>query len=286
MSNSWITYRCDKPDFKVRSSIDGTTHLVSRTALLNSEVFRDMFACCDPQISESEEVLELQEKGGELTALLRLLHGPLVPPAVLPQGGTRFQPTQYDPATVIPLPLLLSLFFRLADKYVLVEPIMAGLRLQLRANAPVHPLEVYGFATLHDMEWEASEASQYVLPLSSYSFEEIKLIPNVIAYHKLVRLQDFRRKALRELLLGEDIFPHDYGECASHREQAVDSWDRQRKALVGRIESATDVAGEMDALTDVFLDCKTCHKACRAAVDMLAYKCRRIPRILDQLPEA
>lgn len=167
-----------------------------------------MFACCDPQISESEETLDLQEKGGELAALLRLLHDPLAPPVVLVQEGTRFLPTQYDPATVIPLPLLLSLFFRLADKYALAEPITVGLRLHLRANAPAHPLEVYGFATLHDMEWEASEASQYVLPVASYSFEEIKLIPNVIAYHKLVQLQDFRRKALRELLLGEDIFPH------------------------------------------------------------------------------
>jgi len=32
---------------------------------------------------------------------------------------------------------------------------------------------------------------------------------------------------------------------------------------------ATDVAGEMDALTDTFRDCKTCHKACTAAVEML-----------------
>ena len=167
-----------------------------------------MFACCDPQISESEEIVEIQEKGGELAALLRLLHEPLKPPTVLPQQGTRFLPIQYDPATVIPLPLLLSLFFRLADKYALADSIMSGLKMHLRANAPAHPLEVYGFATLHDMEWEASEASQYVLPVASYSFEEIKLIPNVIAYHKLIRLQDFRRKALRELLLGEDIFPH------------------------------------------------------------------------------
>jgi len=66
--------------------------------------------------------------------------------------------------------------------------------------------------------------------------------------------------------------------------------------------AATDVAGEMDALTDTFHDCKTCHKACVAAVDMLTvrlayschplpdllaltqYKCRRMPRRLDQLP--
>ena len=34
----------------------------------------------------------------------------------------------------------------------------------------------------------------------------------------------------------------------------------------------TDVAGEMDALTETFADCKTCHKACVAAVDMLAVR--------------
>lgn len=82
-----------------------------------------------------------------------------------------------------------------------------------------------------------------------------------------------------------------YGECTSHREKTTASWDRQRKALMGRIESGesltymhvincapyvdpprlvTDIAGEMDALTETFRDCKTCLKACTAAVDMLA----------------
>ncbi|KDR84793.1 hypothetical protein GALMADRAFT_217858 [Galerina marginata CBS 339.88] len=279
---SWVTFRCEKPDFQVRSSVDGTTCPVSRAALLNSEVFRDMFASCDPNISEGE-VLELQESGGELAALLRLLHHPPSPPSELPVED-KFREIQYDPATVIPLPLLLSLLFRLADKYAITDSVTKALRIHLRANARAHALEVYGFATLHEMDWEASEASQYVLPVASYRFEEIKLIPNVVAYHKLVRLQDFRMKALRDLLLGEDIFPHGYGECSPHREKTSASWDRQRKALVGRIDSATDVAGEMGVLTNTFITCKICHKACTAAVEMLAYKCRRLPRRLDQLP--
>jgi len=115
-----------------------------------------------------------------------------------------------------------------------------------------------------------------------------------------------------------------YGKCQFHWELSEASWDRQRKALIGRIECGapftackkrkrkklldfndlvTDVAGEMDALTDTFADCKTCHKACIAAVEMLAvrsfpnflslpslihemdkYKCTRMPRRVDQIP--
>ncbi|KAF8971534.1 hypothetical protein BDZ97DRAFT_1651201 [Flammula alnicola] len=280
---SWTTFHCQNPDFKVRSIPDGTIFAVTRSALQNSEVFRDMFTSCDPGKSEGDEDLELHERSGELEALLRLLHNPPPPPTELP-AEDKFRIIRYDPTTVIPLPLLLSLFFRLADKYALADSITDALRVHLLANAPGHGLEVYGFATLHNMEWEASAASQYVLPMASYRFEEIKVIPDVVAYHKLVRLQDFRVKALRDLLLGEDIFPHGYGECTSHREKTVAAWDRQRKALVGRIESATDVAGEMDALTNTFQDCKTCHKACIAAVEMLAYKGKRVPRRLDQLP--
>ena len=34
----------------------------------------------------------------------------------------------------------------------------------------------------------------------------------------------------------------------------------------------TDVAAEMDTLTDTFRECKICHKACVAAVEMLAVR--------------
>jgi len=182
------------------------------------------------------------------------------------------------------LPLLKSLLSVTAEKYTLDPEIVKVLKVHLLAHAPAHGLDVYGFASSHGLEWEACKASRYVLPLASYRFEEIKVIPNVIAYHKLLRLQDFRVKALRDLLLGEDLFPHGYGKCQSHWEMSEASWDRQRKALIGRIECVTDVAGEMDALTDTFADCKTCHKACIAAVEMLAYKCKRIPRRVDQIP--
>jgi hypothetical protein len=168
-----------------------------------------MFASCDPEapVGDRGEDLALHETSGELATLLRLLHDPPAPPAELPPTD-KFRIVCYDPATVLPLPLLLSVFFRLADKYAVVESISSVLRVHLVANAPANGLEVYSFASRHDMDWEANAASQYVLPMASYRFEEIKIIPGVVAYHKLIRLQDFRVKALRELLLGEDIFPH------------------------------------------------------------------------------
>lgn len=125
-------------------------------------------------------------------ASLQLLHNPPPPPVAI---------------SVIPLPLL-STMFELADKYVIDSPLVESLKVHLEAHAPAHPLQVYSFATLHDMDRIASEASQYVMPMASYRLDEVKVIPSVQAYHKIVRLQDFRVRALRELLLAEEIFPH------------------------------------------------------------------------------
>ncbi|KAH9487124.1 hypothetical protein JR316_0001192 [Psilocybe cubensis] len=281
---SWNTFECQNPDLCVKSAVDGTIYPASRAALMTSDVFKDMFACCDvgPSDPKGEDALELQETGGELAALLRLLHDPPPPPEQIPTDDL-FQKIRYNLATVIPLPLLVSLLFRLVDKYAIAEAVAANLRVHLRANAPAYPLEVYGFATLHEMDWEASEASQFVRPMASYRLDDIAVLPSVISYHKLVKLQHFRVKALQDLLLAEEIFPHGYGACTTHNESTTTSWDRQRKALMGRIDSATDVAGEMSALTETFVACKSCYKACTAAVEMLAYKCKRLPRRLDQV---
>jgi hypothetical protein len=218
---SWTTFHCENPDFQVRSIPDDVFFAVNRSALERSEVFSmhcpqtiefslskthflgDMFSCCDG----SESKLELHEKSGELAALLRLLHDTPQPPAELPRAN-EFESLQYDPSTIIPLPLLKSLLSVTADKYALDPEIVRVLKAHLIAHAPVHGLDVYGFASSHGLEREAYKASQYVLPLASYRFEEIKVIPSVIAYHQLVRLQDFRVKALRDLLLGEELFPH------------------------------------------------------------------------------
>jgi hypothetical protein len=83
----------------------------------------------------------------------------------------------------------------------------------------------------------------------------------------------------------------------------MDCWDRQRKALAGKIDSGaavvrcqfchltnallwiphlpfdvgTDVAGEMELFVDTLKECKTCHKAGVAAVEMLAVSIFIIP---------
>lgn len=41
----------------------------------------------------------------------------------------------------------------------------------------------------------------------------------------------------------------------------------------------TDVAAEMDALTDTLRECKICHKACVAAVEMLAVRTLFYPSV-------
>lgn len=173
-----------------------------------------MFSCCESlnAVPVHEDVVDLHEPASILVVLLRLLHYPPPPPALEPTEGTQppgyLPKKRYDTASVIPLPLLLSVLYRLADKYALPESTMESLNVHLIAHAPALPLPVYGYAWSHGMDCIAAEASQYIMPLASYSTAEIKLIPTVEAYHRLVRLQDLRLKVLRTLLLEEDIFPH------------------------------------------------------------------------------
>jgi len=224
-----------------------------------------------------------------LIALLHLLHSPLRPPVRLgrddPQEKvkTKLPKSKYDPATVVPMPLL-PLLLSLADKYALSDNIVDALHVHLLAHAPTDPLKVYGLATLYEQRNIASQASQYLLPMAWYSSQDIKAIPSAVAYHDLVRLQKFRVKSLQAILLHEDLFPHGYGSCPSHHHEATSIWNSMRLALASDIETHTDVAGEMEILIHEFHRCKACHKACTAAVEMLAYKCRRVPRRLDQLP--
>lgn len=181
-----------------------------------------MFSCCDASPSDEglatkENQVDLHESAGVVIALLRLLHDPPAPPT-LEQSIDESEETQlssqspkikrYDPSTVIPLPVLLSLLYGLVDKYGLPPSTAESLNEHLLAHAPTHPLRVYGFATSLGLDKIASEASQYMMPLGSYRLDEVQDIPSIGAYHKLVRLQDLRVKALRTLVLGEDIFPH------------------------------------------------------------------------------
>jgi len=84
----------------------------------------------------------------------------------------KFDPVQLNPATVIPLPLVISLLSVTADKYGLDDRPNAEIWEPI-SHAPVHGLEVYDFAI-------SSTASEYVLPMASYRFYEIKVIPNVV----------------------------------------------------------------------------------------------------------
>jgi len=207
-----------------------------------------MFSCCDPTLAlevaqpTDDQVLDLHETAGVMTALLRLLHFPPPPPIPYPstadqeKSSTQLRTDRYEPSSIIPLPIL-PLLFSLADKYALSDLISQSLRTHLLAHAPAYPLQVYGFATLHDMPIVASKASQFLLPLASYTLEDVKVIPSVEAYHKIIRLQDYRTKGLRKTLLGETLFPHGYGLCPSHHQTAELLWHGAQSKLVGRIES-------------------------------------------------
>ncbi|KAF9014971.1 hypothetical protein BDQ17DRAFT_1340266 [Cyathus striatus] len=293
---AWTSFNCLRPDFLVRSISDGTTFPVQRGALNNSEVFRDMFTVCEtgPPAPRKvdDQVLELHEPGNILAALIRILHDPPIPPIPIPTDDIqddRFRvkvpKVQYIPETVIPLPLLVSLFFNLVDKYELPDSVSDILCVHLTAHAHVHPLRVYSFACMHALDKVAASASQYLDPIASYSLQDVRTLPNIDSYHRVVQLQDLRVKKLRELVLAEGIFPRGYGECPAHKEQTMDLWDRQRKALAPKIQTNTDVAGEMDRLTETLQHCKACYKACIAAVDLLAYKGFRLPKRIDQLPD-
>ncbi|KAF9459464.1 hypothetical protein BDZ94DRAFT_1171582 [Collybia nuda] len=295
----WSSFHCDNPDFVVKSVPDNITFAVNRNLLGTSEIFRDMFSCCDTELSNGERAatenqVDLHEPAGVVIALLRLLHHPPAPPTVercideseetqLSSQSPKIR--RYDPTTVIPLPILLSLLYGLVDKYALPASTAESLNGHLLAHAPTYPLRVYGFATIQGLDRIASEASQYMLPLGSYRLDEVQNIPTVDAYHKLVRLQDLRVKALRKLVLGEDIFPHGYGACRHHHQITAARWDEKRKSLAVEIDTVTDVAGEMATLMDDLPSgCDVCLKAYMAAVKMLAYKSRKIIRRIDQLP--
>ncbi|KAK7064529.1 ras protein [Favolaschia claudopus] len=280
-------------DFLVRSGYDGSTFAVNRAKLeKGSHVFHDMFSCCDSAAGddEAQQLLDLHEPESSLSVLLRLLHDPPDPPVEYKRepNAEKFTtqlPVRYDVSTAIPLPVL-RLLLQLADKYALSGPTLESLRAHLLAHAPADGLTVYGLSlSFGDMPSVVAESSQHILPLPWYSSEEVKVVPTVEDYHNVLRLQAFRVKALQNILLQEDLFPHGYGMCPTHSTSAAAIWERTRLILARKIETNTDVAGEMESLVYIFQSCATCSKAFKAAVDMLAYKCRRVPRRLDQLPD-
>ncbi|KAG2044264.1 hypothetical protein BDR03DRAFT_230826 [Suillus americanus] len=277
----------------VRSLPDGTKFQVSRHAIETCEVFRNMFACCDHgfelvgdnERGPQEANLDLDETEHALATLFRLIQQPPNPPPMENSDGTRPR-FKLDAGSVIPFPVLPSML-HLADKYGLPEAITCSLHLHVQANASANPLPVYAYATAHNLPKIAADASAHLLhsPLSSYTKEDIQIIPTVTAYHELLRLHEYRKYKLRDILLNEDIFPHGYGTCPVHKQWATQLWEQKRVYLATQIEAATDIAGEMRDLADQLSPCPLCHKALTAAVDMLQYKCRRVARTVDYVPQ-
>jgi hypothetical protein len=167
-------------------------------------------------VAKEDEIVDVFETSQTLTILLHLLHSPPQLPTVLPredksedQRSTSRRPrdVSYDPVTVIPLPIL-WVVLNLADKYMLSDLVTETLHVHLLAHAPAYPMPVYAYAVNHGLDRLAATASEYLMPIASYGWDDIKLIPNVEAYHKIVRLQDLRVKELRKLVLSEELFPH------------------------------------------------------------------------------
>ena len=269
MFDNFEFYAPQTPDFRVRSIPDQEEFDVHKSALRTSQVFRslpescfltgkidsrydttgNMFLCCDQEYSSVHtheaqgitQVLELDESASTLRLLLRLLHFPPPPPSLdqsARQTRRMGKPASLYQGALIPFPLLPDML-RLTDKYDLSEPLRRTFHSHLFANASIHPLEVYGFAVRNRLDDVAAEASAYLLhpPLSTYSKDQIALIPSVSAYHDLVRLHSYRVQQLKLILLREDIFPFGYGVCVAHQENTTRAWNDSRMLLATQIEA-------------------------------------------------
>ncbi|KAJ7666452.1 hypothetical protein B0H17DRAFT_265451 [Mycena rosella] len=185
-----------------------------------------MFSCYDANTSdEHTQVLDLHEPESSLSVLLRLLHDPPAPPVQYlrePIGeivSTQL-PVRYDLATAIPLPVL-RLLLCLADKYALDAAVLESLAAHLLAHAPQDALTVYEMSlALGDMPYVVSESSQYLLPLAWYSETRSR------AFHcrglsQRPPLQTFRVKALQDILLREELFPHGESQHSRSPDTAI-----------------------------------------------------------------
>lgn len=302
-----FSFQCSNPDFTIRTVPDGMTYPVNKSKMAEgSSVFRDMFGTCDelPPVSEKggsigsdsqSPSMEIHE-GSEIFGLfLGLLHSdPTQAPkgtGVNKDGGITAIPDDWDTRTqgtvdststevanhslpsLMPLPILRPLL-DLADKYDISPPYLAVLHDHLKRNAPESPLEVYSLATQLELPSIASAASAFLLsrPMATYTTEEVeRYFPTIRSYHLLVRLQAYRKMKLRDVLSKEFLFPHGYGKCSKHGDEASKLWQEHRDDVCNRITPSLDVVGEMAQLlkTPTFHKCDTCGKGLSAAIDML-----------------
>ncbi|KZT19372.1 hypothetical protein NEOLEDRAFT_1142150 [Neolentinus lepideus HHB14362 ss-1] len=292
MGNSSTEVICAVPNFFVQSIPDGEQFEVQKARLQDgSEIFRDMFLFCDPSPAVAgDQVLKLQENASTLATLLRLLHNPPAPiaaPCSEEDEDDIDITARVDIDNVIPLPVLRTLL-DLADKYALSDSIVHSLHSHLAAQVSLFPLEIYAYAVQHGLRKIATDASAYLLypSLSTYTSREISIIPSSEAYHELVLLHYERVKQLKDLLRGEEIFPHGYGKCLRHGDDTRLAWGTYKHNLILKLEAGTDVTAEMRGISSTLHQCEVCHRACEAALDMLDYKFRKVIKRIDQLPMA
>ncbi|KAG8860151.1 hypothetical protein FRB96_004174 [Tulasnella sp. 330] len=218
------------------------------------------------------------------------LSTPTVSPPSTVASPAAVRPT--EPHPIIP-PKFLRTMMSLLDKYdVPMSPHQEIVMSHFRLNAEKYPLDIYCLAHQLDLIPIAAHASQYLLdrPIEFYSMETvIEYFPSVKAYHRLTLLHAHRKWKLREVLKGEEIFPHDYGYCTAHGQATRTRWDALKKHLEPLITGATDVPAEMAVMRGSVQTCYKCNRACIMAVDMLkaslySYKVDKVPKTFDCVP--
>ncbi len=208
-----------------------------------------MFATCEAgyvldMIDDDAETLELNESSASLNMLFNFLH---YPPESYIEPPTRKSRKDYDFTRVqfttpesssIPFPILPQLL-RLADKYAFTEELSECLRSHLSAYVSTYPLRVYGYAVELGMDVVAAKASMFLLdpPISSYSPEDMKAVPSAEALQRLVLLHDYRINKLKGILVGEVIFPHDYGLCSKHGQKTKNFWEYRKNYVLPKIQA-------------------------------------------------
>ena len=205
-----------------------------------------MFATCESgyvvhMLDEDEETLDMPEPSSTLIMLFNFLHYP--PEPYLEHRKTKellgsdydytkIQPLSAPSEIIIPFPIL-PLLLRLSDKYRFTQENTTCLYSHLTAYASTYPLRVYGYAIELGLESVAAKTSIYLLhpPLSSYSPEDMKVIPTAEALQKLVRLHDYRIKKLGQVLDEEVVFPYGYGLCMKHGQKTKSLWNQRKHHL-------------------------------------------------------
>ncbi|KLO20537.1 hypothetical protein SCHPADRAFT_816230 [Schizopora paradoxa] len=282
-------FKCVDPDFRIRCRPEDVVFGANRQRLAEgSQIFASMFDDAEANAEGDPETMDLIEDSTVFAVFLKLLHEPPVPfteEDITEQIKYETKVIMKSPKNAIPLPILTKIL-ELADKYMVKPGIVQPLHTHLRAHRMVWPLKVYGLAVKYGLDEIAHDTSMFLIhpPLHTYSVEEISVIPTAEALQKLLLLQHHRSIRLREILHDEHLFPHHYGECPRHAKFAYGLWASKKFRLLGKVNSGTDVAAEMTASLKDLGDCETCYKGWSAATEMLAYKCRRVPRRTDKMP--